>query len=149
MSTFFGIPVLFASKCLKCACDYANSHLGNLRENRNHGPRPPRRSIGVLLYDTIHVVITSFSFSVPNSWSHFGQHAQEHVVARDVCLPLYKFHSHLSYFLSFRLCSLLTYRLHRPSLLILTPPIFLLPLHSFVWMILTLRSEKIWIGRIK
>lgn len=50
---FFGTPVVFATKCLKCACDYANSHLEKRRENRIPGPRSPRSSIGVLLCDTI------------------------------------------------------------------------------------------------
>ena len=46
-----------------------------------------------------------------NAWSHFGQHSRERVVARDVCFLVYKFHSRVSYVLSFQLCSLFTYKL--------------------------------------
>ena len=73
--------------------------------------RPPPASTFRTCFNGPHMqsrVFTIFTSERGLNVSHTSlahvQHARERVVARDVCLLLYKFHSRVSYFLSFQLC---------------------------------------------
>jgi len=90
----------------------------NLTSTRFHGPHMfPRSSHAITIlhmYPRSHIWtrsqhLTCHSYAYQHAWSHFSQHTREHVVACDVCLLLYKFHSHLLYFLNFQLCVLWLY----------------------------------------